>query len=159
MRLRKWTVAVAAVTCLGLTATSAQAADGTAYDGTDPAVTGCANSAITIATRAVRTYSGAQVGTLEVRYSRDCKTNWVRMYNTVGGGAVAVKQITRPRQNLAAGGGVPYFTQAERDAVTGWSYGMQAYAPAGVCIYFSGQIMSSSGSMIANTGQAPEYIC
>ena len=45
----------------------------------DPQATGCANSASTIWSR---TYLGA--GTVEVRYSSACGTNWVRVSGATG---------------------------------------------------------------------------
>ncbi|WP_168188836.1 DUF2690 domain-containing protein [Thermoflavimicrobium daqui] len=50
------------------------------YDNTDPASTGCANDAITAkSVRVLRTSDKKVLGTIELRYSRKCKTAWSRM--------------------------------------------------------------------------------
>ncbi|RAL21850.1 DUF2690 domain-containing protein [Thermoflavimicrobium daqui] len=53
---------------------------GSKYDNTDPVATGCANDVITAkSVRVVRASDKAVLGTVELRYSRTCKTAWARM--------------------------------------------------------------------------------
>lgn len=104
----------------------ASAASGTGLDGTDPTrgPDYCANGSYAIYNRAVSAWNGQYIGTVEVRYSPNCGTNWIRAYGVAGNEHVD-KRITRRAQ-----GGLPYYTQFERDYPgSGWTYGMQAYAP------------------------------
>lgn len=69
--------AVAALTAAPLAASGpAQAAT---YDGQDPIATGCASSAITAESTPIYRGDGAQVGTIQLRYSTSCKTAWARI--------------------------------------------------------------------------------
>lgn len=46
-----------------------------AYDGTDPAATGCSSTAVTIYSKMVGSYAY-----VELRYSRGCRTTWARLF-------------------------------------------------------------------------------
>jgi hypothetical protein len=91
------------------------------------------------------------MGEVEVMYSPHCVTNWVRVYITPGQGFVltALKYIERP-----AGNGLPYKDNTVEDTATGWSYGMQLYAPG--CIWVEGMIVTPA-SMAAESGM--QYLC
>lgn len=97
------------------------------------------------------TVSGSVVGTLEVRYSAACDTNWVRANNTVPG-ATVYKFIERYRTHLPAGGSLPYATQTEADVALGWSYGMQFDGASVACIGVGAWFTDSSGAIIATAG-------
>jgi len=73
----------AAATTHAVTATAAPSLN-LPYDGTDPSTTGCANGA-QVATHITKSY-----GTLELRWSPTCKTNWGRFVGTSNIGIVAV---------------------------------------------------------------------
>lgn len=106
-------------------ATPAQAATGTGLDGTDPAVTGCATGSYPIwSTNLYASGFGTYQGYMEVRYSPRCGTNWIRVYNAYAQDGKVWKAISRPAQ-----GTLPSYSQYEVDWGTGWSWGMQVYAP------------------------------
>ncbi len=139
---------VTAATALLLTVGAAPAhAAGYGYDGTNPTTAAggyCVNGSYAIASYPITNYSGgATVGTLEVRYSPACGTNWVRINNTLSG-YEAVKHITRTAS--------PYFHEEERDWATGWSYSMQVYAPGSTCVIVEGYLVNSSGWPTAASG-------
>jgi hypothetical protein len=129
------TVTVATVAMLGLGAAPAHA--GTNWDYTNPATTGCATGSYAIASYPIKVnFTGATVGTLEVRWSPSCQTNWVRVNNTIGGSSY--KYILR-----YAGPGYNSAVETEWDSGTGWSYSMQLYAPG--CIEVYGDIYGPNG--------------
>lgn len=137
--------AAAAVVGLVGVAQTAQATSGTGYDGTNPA-SYCAASSLPIYSRAVYSSSKTYVGTVEVRYSTACGTNWIRAYG-VAGTEHTDKTITRPAQP-----GFAWFSQMERDYPgVGWSYGMQVYAPGStritVSVHFVGPGWSTTHSV------------
>jgi hypothetical protein len=76
---------------LGLPLVSAAAASASTlpHDGTDPIATGCANTAITVATASVTLTNGSR-GTLSLRWSTACKTNWAQFSGGSGVGSVSV---------------------------------------------------------------------
>lgn len=131
----------------------AMAAGGFApYDDTDPAVTGCSTGATTIASYPIKTPANAVVGTLEVRYSSACDTNWVRVNNTVSGTS-ATKYIGRYRTYLPAGGTIAFLSTYAIDAGLGWSYGNQVGGASIACIDVLGEIVDSSTlAVIATSG-------
>jgi len=137
----------------------AQAAPpGIGLDNSDPAVTGCSTSAITYWSKnLLNPATGAVNGTVELRYSRSCETNWVRVNNYVGG-ATAQKTLVRLRTNAPSGGSVPYGQDVTSDTVTGWSYGMQLYAPSWVCVEV-GAVITLNGQVIASNGQSLDLVC
>lgn len=59
------------------------------YDGTDPAATGCANSAVTVNSTPVN-HGGVNFGTLQLKWSTSCKTNWGKFTGNGGIGNVSV---------------------------------------------------------------------
>ena len=144
---------------LPLTAGTAAAAPvESQYDYTDPAATGCSASAITYWSKSLlNPADGTVTGQVELRYSRACKTNWVRVDNYVSG-AVARKFIARPWTELPEGGALDYAQDVTDDALTGYSYGLQFYAPAGVCVYVGGFVILN-GVTVGQNGQTPDYVC
>lgn len=123
-----------------LGAVPSNAATGHWLDGTNPVTTGCASGSYAIwgknmyANAPYNTYQGY----MEVRYSPRCGTNWIRVYNAYASDAIVWKTITRPAQ-----GSLSAFSQTERDRGTGWSYGMQVYAPGATRISVAGLISTS----------------
>lgn len=70
------------------------------YDGQDPMASGCASSAYTVLSAPIKIipmYGSGTVGTLELRYSSQCGTNWGRV--TTSGGAVRLIQVNAVRQS------------------------------------------------------------
>lgn len=59
------------------------------YDGTDPIATGCNNSATTVATTPVN-HNGVNYGTLYLRWSTGCKTNWGKFTGNGNVGNISV---------------------------------------------------------------------
>jgi len=151
-RIGAVSAALALIATLALGAAPAYAA-GTSYDNTDPASTGCASGSSAIKTYPInRLGTSTSVGTLEVRYSPGCVTNWVRVYNTLAG-TYASKWMDRD-----AGPGLAYNqTAAIYDPGVGWSYGDQLYAPG--CIHVNAGIwdLSSGATLIAQSGS--KYLC
>lgn len=121
------------------------------YDGTDPSVTGCSVGASTIASYPIKTPANVVVGTMEIRYSPTCDTNWIRSNNTVSG-TTMWKTIERYRYHLPQSGTIPYFSQTEVDGGLGWTYGMQADGASMFCINALSEIKNSSGAVIATSG-------
>ncbi|MGZ2362149.1 YjfA family protein [Streptomyces sp. 372A] len=72
--------AVIAVASAALATGFTGSASAASYDGQDPISSGCSASAITAASRALYA-KGAQVGTVELRYSTACRTTWVRVFS------------------------------------------------------------------------------
>ncbi|MFC4044526.1 DUF2690 domain-containing protein [Dactylosporangium siamense] len=138
---------------------SAQAAPpGAGIDNTDPSSTGCSASAITYWSKNLTNpATGVVNGTMELRYSRSCETNWVRINNYVSG-ATAQKTIVRLHTYAPSGGSVPYAQDITSDTVTGWSYGMQLYAPSWVCVQVGG-VITLNGQVIASNGQSLDWVC
>lgn len=58
---------------------------GTGCNGKDPATTGCSDSAYTVQSTPI-IKNGAQIGTVDMRYSPKCGTNWTRTDSSVGSG-------------------------------------------------------------------------
>lgn len=123
-------------------------ANGYGYDGTNPVTTGCASSGTPIRDYPIyRTSDGARVGTARVMYSTVCGTNWVAVDNWISG-ATAWKYIDRAS---------PWFQQGEEDPVTGWSFGMQAYAPGSTCITIQGFLTVPGDANYASSGF--QFVC
>jgi hypothetical protein len=128
-RLGKKAVAVAATTALtgGLMVANLAPASaaGYSYDGTDPAVTGCANNSKPIASGILKDpFTGANSGQWEVRYSYSCGTNWVRAYSYNSSYKVR-KYVQRTSDGYAV---------SDTDVYGGWTYSRQVYAPGSTCI-------------------------
>lgn len=87
---------------------------------------GCSNGSVTIDGRDIRDpHSGAVVGTVELRYSRACQTNWVRM-----------TRLCRNERRLEAylrdeSGNMIAMTRLEVDPPHVYGYGAMWYAPTG----------------------------
>ncbi len=61
-------------------------------DNTDPSNTGCSADAYTAASAAVRYQNGGSVGTIQLRYSPHCGTNWARFIKTTSTAGLATVQ-------------------------------------------------------------------
>jgi hypothetical protein len=141
-----------------LAATPASAAPYDPYTDTNPATTGCSADAITIATRSIRN-AQATYGTMEVRYSPACGTNWVRAVMSVQTSSYTVtKGIRRPSsQPDGHGGWLAYYENYEPDPAVGTSFGMQVYAPGNTCIAAMSTVTDANGQLIALTGSVIPY--
>lgn len=149
-------VLIAALTALS--AQAAQAAGPNGNDFTDPAQTGCSNTAVTVWSKnLIHPVTGVVNGRMELRYSTACQTNWVRINNYVNG-ATAEKILVRQREYLPEGGTVPYAEDHTSDTFYGWSYGLQLYAPAWMCVQVGG-VIRLNGAVIASNGQALDRVC
>lgn len=160
MRVPRIVTALALV--VGLTLVPAQAGQAAppwgAYDYTDPAQTGCSATAITIWSKELRhPATGVVNGVMEVRYSTACETNWVRVNNYVNG-AAAQKTIARLRTHAPGGGSVEYAIDTTTDVYYGWSYGLQFYAPAWVCVDV-GAVLRVGDQVVGSNGQALDRVC
>ncbi|MGX1365231.1 hypothetical protein RKD19_000590 [Streptomyces canus] len=120
-RRRTMAMAFAAAACASVLtlqgAPSAHAAS--SYDGADPAATGCASNAKTLASAPLYLpNTTSQAGTIEMRYSNTCMTQWIRVHSNTtmcsGEPCRNKAEITRPagadgpalmvgRGNVAAG--------------------------------------------------------
>jgi hypothetical protein len=95
-------------------------------NGQDPEVSGCSNGSVTIDGRDIRDpHSGVVVGTVELRYSRACQTNWVRM-----------TRLCRNERRLEAylrdeSGNMIAVTSLEVEPPHVYGYGAMWYAPTG----------------------------
>lgn len=82
-RNRRRFMSVVAAAALALTLALPAAALAAPYDRTDPMQTGCANSAQTVAQRAIYDPLGGStngpLGYVQVRYSTTCHTKWARV--------------------------------------------------------------------------------
>jgi hypothetical protein len=90
-RLAKLCIAVAVllgtvttVTTLAITPASAATCSGYSCDYQDPAATSCSSGSYTVKSAPV-TYGGIQYGTVELRWSPTCQTNWSRLTISAGG--------------------------------------------------------------------------
>jgi hypothetical protein len=123
------------------------------YTDTNPNTSGCGNGAYTIATRNIGSPQ-AYFGTMEVRYSPSCQTNWVRA-NIVGSDSTirVVKIIKRPSsQPDGQGGWLGYYENFESDFGAGSTFGMQVFAPGSTCIFAGVAVYNSANQLIAYTG-------
>ncbi|MFF3752548.1 DUF2690 domain-containing protein [Streptomyces sp. NPDC002018] len=123
------------------------------YTDTNPQTTGCAADAFTIGTRQIRSPQ-AVYGTMEVRYSPACGTNWVRAVMSVPDGTSTVtKGIRRPSsQPDGQGGWLGFYENYATDPGVGSSFGMQVYAPGTTCVMAMAVVRNASGQAIAYTG-------
>lgn len=149
------TLAVSAVLTgvVALSAASAVAAPYDPYTGTNPQTTGCSADAVTIGTQPIRSPQAVH-GTMEVRYSPACKTNWVRAVMTVPDSAGTVtKGIRRPSsQPDGQGGWLGFYENYAYDPAVGSSFGMQVYAPGSTCVMAMAVVRNASGQAVAFTG-------
>ena len=146
---------VASVIALTMVGGPALAASGIApYDNTDPSSTGCSSGATTIASYPINdTVTGAVVGTLEVRYSSTCDTNWVRTSNTVTG-TTSNKYIDRistfnPGPPAT---GYAFDSQSDADPGVGSSYGFQLGGASTSCNHVGAWFTDSSNVIVATSG-------
>ncbi|CAM3463670.1 DUF2690 domain-containing protein [Tsukamurella hominis] len=124
-------VALAAVT------TAATAGPANAVTSGDPLATGCANGAQTIWSS---NYLG--VGTVEVRYSPSCGTNWVRVTGATNRASEA--GITSPAS------GWQWSPSYGRSPSSYWT--PMVYAPGSTCIQFRVKIQKLDGLSVWDTG-------
>ncbi|MGW2278686.1 DUF2690 domain-containing protein [Streptomyces sp. NPDC001770] len=136
-----------------LTATQATAAPYDPYTGSNPYATGCAADAITIGTRQIRS-PAAVFGTMEVRYSPSCRTNWVRaVMNAATSSNTVTKGIRRfSSQPDGQGGWLGFYENYEYDPAAGSSFGMQVFAPGATCITVMAVVRDATGQPLASTG-------
>ena len=135
IRTRAFRLAVAAgIAALALVFGSASAAS--AASPGDPQATGCATGATTIWQN---TYLG--YGTVEVRYSPACGTNWVRISGATG----------RPSEAgiYSAASGWVYSPSYGSSPSQYWTW--MVSAPGTACITFYAKIVNGSGTLL-NTG-------
>lgn len=138
---------------VGAANTAAVAAYADPYTDSNPNTTGCSNGAYTIATRNIGSPQ-SYFGTMELRYSPTCQTNWVRA-NIVGSDSSlrVVKIIKRPSsQPDGQGGWLGYYENFENDYGAGSTFGMQVYAPGATCVAAGVTVYNSSNQLIAYTG-------
>lgn len=157
-RRRALTLLATAVTAVTLAAVPAAAAPYDPYTGSSPATTGCQADAVTIATRPINSQQ-ATYGTMEVRYSPSCGTNWVRaVISTPVAGNTVTKGIRRlSSQPDGHGGWLGYYEDYETDPAVGASFGMQVYAPGSTCVFASSVVKDASGQIVAFTGTGIPY--
>lgn len=85
MSVRKLLRAAPAVSALVLALAAPGSAWALAYDHTDPVSTGCATGAYTVTSSSIRRLdTNAVVGTVELRWSPSCRTNWARLTPAAG---------------------------------------------------------------------------
>lgn len=95
-------------------------------NGQDPEVSGCAKGSVTVdGSEIVDRTSGVVVGTVELRYSRACQTNWAR-----------ITRLSRDGRRLKAylrddAGNMLEATQAEAESPRVAVYGPMWFAPTG----------------------------
>lgn len=125
---------IAAALAIGMVVASPLAAN--AATSGDPQSTGCANSASTIWSRNYLGY-----GTVEVRYSSSCGTNWVRISGATG----------RPAEAgiWSANSGWQYSPSYGSAPSQFWT--PMVYAPGSQCVVFYAKIVNASGQLL-NTG-------
>jgi hypothetical protein len=151
-------ILVTALAGLVLSTNSASAAPYDPFTDTNPATTGCSADAITIASRPIRSPQ-AVYGTMEVRYSPTCGTNWVRSTMYVENSSFTVtKGIVRmSSQPDGHGGWLGYYQNYETDPAVGTSFGMQVYAPGNTCIEAMSTVRDANGQLVAQTGTPVPY--
>ncbi|MFJ9908892.1 DUF2690 domain-containing protein [Streptomyces sp. NPDC101152] len=139
--------AVAALTAapLALSGTARAAT----YDGQDPIAGGCASSAITAESAPIYRGDGAQVGTIQLRYSTSCRTVWARILSPAFSSGVAFVY-----RNTGGAEGCP----ANGNTLT-WSSTLGAYTcytpmlnDANVTSYADGTINLHTGAVFGQTG-------
>ncbi|MYS39196.1 uncharacterized protein DUF2690 [Streptomyces sp. KhCrAH-43] len=155
---RRTLTLLATALTVALAAVPAEAAPYDPYSGSNPLTTGCQSDAVTIATRPIRSQQ-ATYGTMEVRYSPSCGTNWVRAVITVPN---ATSTVTKGIRRLSSqpdghGGWLGFYEQYETDPAVGSSFGMQVYAPGSTCVFASSVVRDASGQVIAYTGTGIPY--
>jgi len=101
------------------------------YDGADPAATGCASNAKTLASAPLYLpNTTSQVGTIEMRYSNTCLTQWIRVYSNTtrcsGEPCRNKAEITRP-----AGSDGPALTVGRGNVAAGepYQWSLMVYTP------------------------------
>lgn len=150
---RALAVAVFVMSAVMVSTTHATAAPYDPYTGSNPHTTGCAADAVTIGTRQIRSPQ-AVFGTMEVRYSPSCQTNWVRAVMSVSNSSnIVTKGIRRiSSQPDGQGGWLGFFQDYAYDPATGSSFGMQVFAPGATCITAMAIVRNASGQPLAFTG-------
>jgi len=57
---------------------------GNGCTGLDPSATGCSASASTLLSKGIFNGSGQQIGTINLRFSSVCQTNWAQLLSSIG---------------------------------------------------------------------------
>lgn len=131
-------VTLATAAGAGLVSSAARAAN-LPYDGSDPIATGCTSGATTPRAAGVADSRGHYLGTIQLRWSGRCGTNWA---TAVANGGTAYMDPVVVRQSDGKWCGAtasgcysnPYFNSSQ-------VYTNQLYG-AGVCVYAEGWIWS-----------------
>ncbi len=115
-------VPLAAVAIFGMTPPCL----GDACSGQDPEISGCARGSVTVDGRdIVDPITNAVVGTVELRYSQACQTNWVRITRLCREGRVMQACLRDEVGNAISA------TTVEVDAAAVYGYGSMWFAPTG----------------------------
>ena len=104
----------------------------------DPISTGCSNGAYTVKSWGMyNSRYGQYQGSIELRYSPKCGTNWIRVTSTVRGNMVwgSISTDGNPFTAKNAGRGAVDVSQQ-------WS--PMIYAPGGTCVLVSGMITDTA---------------
>ncbi|PKZ63544.1 hypothetical protein CYJ73_20990 [Gordonia terrae] len=129
---------LAAITAAaGVAVATGVAAPAQAYPSGDPSATGCANGASTIWKN---TYLGA--GTVEVRYSPGCGTNWVRV-----SGATNRQSEAGIYSSYSGWQWSPSYSKSPSQYWT-----PMVYAPGSTCVTFRVKMQNGNGIGITDTG-------
>jgi hypothetical protein len=144
MKLRLTALGAGAALALGsvtvlpaLSAAPAYAATCSGYgcDGQDPLASGCNTGAYTVASAPI-TYQGVTYGTVELRWSPTCQTNWAR--TTVGNAYLGLMRYANIyRQNPAAQADWHYTGPGNP------VYGNMLYSPG--CAEAEGEVQNGQG--------------
>jgi hypothetical protein len=136
---RQWVRKIAVVIAVGATlfavapmgAAYAATCSGNGCNGQDPAASGCSASVSVLNSMPMRLPSGTQVGTIEMRYSKICKTQWIRVYsyytNCSGEPCRNSTYIYRPAG--PDGGGVEYYDTGRGGAGQPYQWSSMVYTP------------------------------
>jgi hypothetical protein len=123
-----------------------------AYTGSDPLASGCAADAYTVASWGVyNSKYGQYQGTVELRASPSCGTNWARITSTVAG-----NRIFTGIQVVSGGYGGQSTGRAAYDVSTTWTD--MVYAPGHTCVNVYAYIIDNATN--ATEGHLPtQTVC
>ncbi|TDU04990.1 uncharacterized protein DUF2690 [Streptomyces sp. 846.5] len=94
MRTRILAMAATGLTAATLALSLPTQASAATYDGQDPAASGCSSTAVTAKSAPIYRGDGAQVGTIQLRYSTKCRTVWARIITPYNAGIAVVHRNT-----------------------------------------------------------------
>jgi len=115
---------IATISTLAIAPASAATCSGYGCDSQDPVATGCSSGSYTVKSAPVA-YNGVQYGTVELRWSPTCQTNWSRLTISAGGSNPQHydRQVWVARQNPDAQMGFDWTSDGSP------IYGDMLYAP------------------------------